>query len=74
MKIMACSSATVKLNTPYTSAVKNTGINKRAVKKSFQEPDYGKSLKQLSYIVSMSILGISGIILGTKGKVLKAKI
>lgn len=33
------------------------------------EPNYGKGMKQLSYVIGMSILGVSSIILGTRGKI-----
>ena len=35
----------------------------------YAEPDYGKGMKQLSYVIGVSLLSVSSILLGTRGKV-----
>ena len=67
MRVIPCSTALYSNAVPSTSVPKRKLINPPKLD-SAVEPDYGKGLKQLSYVIGMSILGISSIILGTRGK------
>ncbi len=67
MRVIPCSTALYSNAVPSTSAPKRKLLTPPKIE-SAVEPDYGKSMKQLSYVIGMSILGISSIVLGTRGK------
>ena len=73
MRVSACSTAN---RSPVTF---NSSIPRRRVPNPVKlergpEPDYGKGLKQLGFVIGMSILGLSSIILGTRGKLCGLKL
>lgn len=73
MRVIPCSSALYSNAVPCTSVPKRKLVNPLKIEAPV-EPDYGKNMKQLSYVIGMSILGISSIILGTRGKFCGIKI
>lgn len=52
----------------YKSAQRNRINSQLKLTQKPIEQDTGKGMKQLSYVIGMSILGISSILLGTTGK------
>lgn len=73
MKVSACSSITYTRSIPHTSVPKTKPVNQKVLE-TVKEPDYGKGMKQLAFIIGMSILGVSSIMLGTRGKFCGIKI
>ena len=68
VRVLPCSLNTVNpYHVPCSSKPKASLPTKQI--KLDVEPDYGKGMKQLSYVIGMSILGISSIVLGTRGKI-----
>ena len=67
MRITPCTYAMCSNNVPSTSVPKKKLLTPPKLE-PVAEKDYGKGMKQLSYIIGMSILGVSSIILGTRGK------
>ena len=57
----------------YSNSAQNTSCGKYKAPKTKDinhaiEPNYGKNMMQLSYIVSMATLGIFSLIMATRGK------
>ena len=75
MRVSACSAAgCAGNNISHTSAPRKNLISQRRIE-PLVEQDYGKGLKQISYIIGISMLGIASIILGAaKGKPLNIKV
>lgn len=67
MKVTACSAPVVPKQAAFNSIPKRRVTRPIKFEKS-AEPDYGKGLKQLGFVIGMSILGVSSIVLGTRGK------
>lgn len=67
MKVTACSNVGYGAGIRQTIIPKPKNVTPKTITKP-NEPDYGKGLKQLSYIIGISMLGISTIALGTRGK------
>ena len=73
MKISACSAVSYAGNNVlHTTTPRKNLISQRRIE-PLVEQDYGKGLKQISYIIGVSMLGIASIILGAKGKPLNIK-
>ncbi len=73
MKISACSAVNYAgTNVSHIPAPKKNFISQKRIE-PLVEQDYGKSLKQISYIIGVSMLGIASIILGAKGKPLNIR-
>ena len=67
MKVMPCSNISYGKGFTHTNITKPKKVVTPKVLDT-KEPDYGKSMKQLSYVIGVSMLGISSIVLGTRGK------
>ena len=55
-------------NLSYTSR-KNADIHYRWHETKHADKDYPKEIKQMAYVAGVAILGITGIVMGAKGKI-----
>ena len=69
MKVLPCCVNNVYSGQTFSASKAKARIITPSKFQTHSEQDYGKGMKQLSYIIGMSILGIASIILGTRGKV-----
>ena len=70
MRVEALNNSTgsYRMNTYGTTVPKRTVTSYPKFNITKEADNTGKGMKQLSYIIGMSILGISSIIIGAKGK------
>ncbi len=73
MRVLPCAPALYSNAVPSTSVPTKRIITPPKIEPKI-EPDYGKGMKQLSYIISVSVLGVASILLGTRGKVCGLKL
>lgn len=73
MRVTSCTAPALYKPVAFNSIPKRKMSNPIKFEKA-SEHDYGRGLKQLGFIIGMSILGISSIILGTRGKLCGIKL
>jgi len=66
VKITPCSN--VNMTKGYCVAKPKCKVSKPVKNDSAAEQDYGRNYMQLSYIVTMSMLGVASLYLATRGK------